>query len=233
MKSTRTRGFTIIELMVVVAVIAVVMAISVPNFLAARVAANESAAVANLRTISSAQAQYQAAARADIDADGYGEYGTLAEMGGTRGVRTAADGTAGAPLLVSVLSQSFGLLNMNGEANRSGYLYRVFLPSQSGPATTEMTESGDFSAAVDVDGSETTWCVYAWPQNIGNTGTRTFFVNQSAEVTSADAGYTGTAAIEPLNSGSAFEVGNPADSILGQVAIAATGVDGNRWVVAR
>ena len=232
MRKTRQSGFTIIELMVVVAVIAVVMAISVPNFLAARVSANESAAIANLRTVTSAQAQYQAAARADVDIDGLGEYGTLAEMGGTRGVRIAADGTAGSVMDIAVLTRSFGRLNANGEANRSGYLYRVFLPAQGDTATTEMTEGGDFSSDVDVDGSETHWCVYAWPQHLAASGNRAFFVNQRGEITAADGGYDGSAAIDPLNAGAAFEAGNPLDAISGAAAVAGLGADGNYWVPA-
>ena len=221
MRKTRSSGFTIIELMVVVAVIAVVLAISVPNVLAARVSANESAAIANLRTVSSAQAQYQAAARADVDGDGLGEFGTLAEMGGVRGVRIAADGTEGIPLDAAVLSRSFGRLNANGEASRSGYLYRVFLPAAGGKATTEMTETGDLLADVDVELSETTWCVYAWPQDQSRSGNRAFFVNQRGAVTATDGGYNGTAAIEPLNAGAAFDATFPLDSIDGVVAIGA------------
>jgi prepilin-type N-terminal cleavage/methylation domain-containing protein len=227
------QGFTIVELMVVVAVIALVTAIAVPNFLTARVAANESAAVANLRTISSAQSQYQASANADVDLDGLGEFGTLAEMGGARGVRTDADGTAGGILETAVLSTSYGRLNVNGEATRAGYLYRVFLPAQGDTASTEMTEDGDLSARVDVDVSETKWCVYAWPEDASRTGSRAFFVNQRGKVTAAAEGYSGTAAIEPANAGAAFAAPNPLDSIGGNAAVAAVGADGGMWVLAR
>jgi len=233
MRQTRSRGFTIVELMIVVAVIAIVMAISVPNFLVARISANESAAIANLRTIASAQAQYQSAARADLDVDGLGEFGTLAEMGGARGVRTAVDGTAGVPLTAAVLTPSFGRLNVNGEASRSGYLYRVFLPAQGGQSLTEVTEDGDFSGNLDVDECETTWCVYAWPQDVTRSGNRPFFINQAASITGAEASYSGTASIAPSNAGAAFIAGNPPGSILGELAVSTTGVDGNHWRVSR
>jgi prepilin-type N-terminal cleavage/methylation domain-containing protein len=55
-----TRGFTLIELMIVCAIIAIIMGIALPNLLGARMAANESAAIASLRLISTACHMYNA-----------------------------------------------------------------------------------------------------------------------------------------------------------------------------
>ncbi|HNR98524.1 MAG TPA: prepilin-type N-terminal cleavage/methylation domain-containing protein [Planctomycetota bacterium] len=55
----RNKGFTLIELMIVVAIIAIIAAIAIPNLLGARKAANEAAAISNLRTISTACEQYR------------------------------------------------------------------------------------------------------------------------------------------------------------------------------
>ena len=54
MRLMNNKGFTLVEIMIVVAIIALLAAIAIPNFLRARHNANETAAVGNLRTISSA-----------------------------------------------------------------------------------------------------------------------------------------------------------------------------------
>ena len=55
------RGFTLVEIMIVVAIIALLAAIAIPNLLRARHNANESAAISAMRTISTACESYRAA----------------------------------------------------------------------------------------------------------------------------------------------------------------------------
>ena len=58
---SRKRGFTLVEIMIVVAIIVLLAAIAIPNLLRARLNANEATAIAAMKTMSTAMESYRAA----------------------------------------------------------------------------------------------------------------------------------------------------------------------------
>src|SRR3569832_1061902 len=72
----KQKGFSLIELLIVVAIILIIAAIAIPNLLRSKMAANEASAVASVRTINTAQVTY---ASAYPDA---GFAGAIASLGG-------------------------------------------------------------------------------------------------------------------------------------------------------
>jgi prepilin-type N-terminal cleavage/methylation domain-containing protein len=76
------RGFSLIELLIVVAIILVIAAIAIPNLMSARMQANEASAVACMRTINTAQTTYQ------INYSGYAD--NMTKLGGNPAAPTPA-----------------------------------------------------------------------------------------------------------------------------------------------
>jgi prepilin-type N-terminal cleavage/methylation domain-containing protein len=130
MGKRKQKGFSLIELLIVVAIILIIAAIAIPNLLRARMSAHEASAVASLRAINSAQISYNSA----YPNVGYAT--TLAELGGTA---CAPPTTAGACLIDSQLAsgtKSGYIFTMSGATSTPNAAYQIRadpqVPNQTG-----------------------------------------------------------------------------------------------------
>lgn len=222
-----TRGFTLIELMMVVAVIAIIASMAIPNLLSSRLTANETAAIATLRAVVSAQAQAVARDAVDVDGDGQGESLYLAELSGTVNLRGLA-----LPLDPAIVSVSLGNVTAS-TVNKSGYLFAMYLPDAAGAGVAEDATGGlAVAGAVDADLCETYWVAYAWPTVHGSSGRRAFCVNQEGSIlqTPNDAQQYSGAATSPLFD-AAFIAGGDMTAKLSISGNPAPANDGAIWTV--
>ncbi len=147
-----TRGFTMIELCIVIVVIGILMATGVAALLRARMASQESAAIAGLRATASAQFAY-------LSGCGQGNYAT-----------------------------SYVILGTKPAANSQGYISEdlgsVINPSKSGYTYSLQMGAGGSASTNDCNGNPTQTKYYATatPNLLGQTGGRSFAVNQGGTV---------------------------------------------------
>jgi len=227
----REKGFTLIELLIVTAVITIIAAIAIPNLLSGRMNANESAAIATLKAIASAQSQCQATGTIDVNNNGAGEYGYLAELSGAVGVRDFSGSPSTARVSPPVLSGAFGQV-ASSRVTRSGYIFQLYLPDANALAVPEAPTGGVGATAPDPTHAETLWCAYAWPNSRG-TGKRCFFVNQKGDLVASNnrgAGQNYAGQLNPPLPTAAFTSGS-AGTLASTVAVNTSGLDGGLWVV--
>jgi len=106
----KQHGFSLIELLIVVAIILIIAAIAIPNLMRARMAANEASAVSSLRTIVTAETTYQST----YPTVGYSP--SLVDLGGALGAACVPASTS-ACLIDSVLANNGNPVN----SGKSGY----------------------------------------------------------------------------------------------------------------
>ncbi len=129
----KQKGFSLIDLLIVVAIILIIAAIAIPNLLRARIAANESSAVGSLRTMNTSEVTYQSS----YPTAGYAS--TLSELGPASNA-----GCTGAtvPTSTNACLVDWVLASATAAANaKSGY-YFILTPVTSGTMTNGYTFDG-------------------------------------------------------------------------------------------
>ena len=170
----KQKGFSLIELLIVVAIILIIAAIAIPNLLRARMAANESSAVASVRTVTTGEITYQTA----YPTVGYAP--ALVNLGGALGAACVPSSTTGC-VIDSVLSN-------NGNPAGSG---------KSGYSFT--SGAGTVAGGVAVG-----YTILARPLAVNQTGIRAFCAEEDAVVRVDPAGAcsateAGILTFNPLN----------------------------------
>lgn len=136
----RQKGFSLIELLIVVAIILIIAAIAIPNFIKSKMAANEASGAQTLRTLATAMTTYSALC------PNVGYPATLVDLGPGGGTCV-------------------------GGANIVDTILGVPAPRKSGYAFTY--------GVTATAGLNTAYTVNADPFSRGNTGQRSFYVDQT------------------------------------------------------
>jgi len=153
------RGFSLIELLIVVAIILIIAAIAIPNLLRSRIAANQASAVGSLRTLNTAEVTYSTTYNT-----GYSS--TLGQLG-PPAASSPTPTASFAGLIDEVLSgigSAGGTAGTTNVSSKSGYGF------QYSPAATDTSGKIDY------------YNITATPISAGTTGTNFYYTDQSGVI---------------------------------------------------
>jgi len=117
----KNKGFSLIELLIVVAIILIIAAIAIPNLLRAKISANESSAVNTIRTINTAQISYQSS----YPAVGYAA--TIAALGPAAATGCTTPSSTNACLLDWIVAQATA-----ASSAKAGYYFGMGVVTSNG-----------------------------------------------------------------------------------------------------
>lgn len=153
----KQKGFSLIELLIVVAIILIIAAIAIPNLLRARMSANDSATASTLRTVNTAEVSYVTAYPSFGYATGLNNLSSNAQS-----VNCAAPGSA-LPTAACLIDDVIGCAAA-GPCAKNQYTY-FYTPGPASPV-----------------GAITDYTFYAGPAGWQTTGTRNWCTNSDAVV---------------------------------------------------
>jgi prepilin-type N-terminal cleavage/methylation domain-containing protein len=189
-------GFTLIELMIVIAIIAIIAAIAIPSLLRSQKSANERSASASLRKIVDFEALWRSQ---DPDGNTVNDYWTgdvctlYSALRGTLRKGTMDDmplaradtAALGDNMPISDAGVTSGNQPDNtGQIPKSGYFYQVMTLMEDGVTSYQVDTSGQGYSYYNLN--DFAFCSY--PENYGTSGDNTFIVNVQGTVWSMDNG---------------------------------------------